>query len=157
MLGLGISPGSLAFYIVTVATLVSALFLPVVGAIADRMANKKLLMCGFAWAGALAACCMVFVGGGRWELGALLLFIGNLCLGSSLVVYDSILIDIAPPDQRDAVSSRAWAFGYAGGFLLLLVNLAVVTAHDVQCRRHHGRHVGELHPLRGELRAGHAL
>ena len=108
----------------------SALFLPVVGAIADRMSRKKVLMCGFAWVGALAACCMVFVGGGRWALGALLLFIGNLCLGSSLVVYDSILIDIAPPDQRDTVSSRAWAFGYAGGFILLLVNLAVVTAHD---------------------------
>ncbi|TDW91969.1 MULTISPECIES: MFS transporter [Kribbella] len=130
VLGLGISPGSLAFYVVTVATLVSALFLPVVGAIADRMSHKKLLMCGFAWAGALAASCMVFVDDGRWQLGALLLFVGNLCLGSSLVVYDSILIDIAPPDQRDAVSSRAWAFGYAGGFLLLLVNLAVVTAHD---------------------------
>ncbi|TCC17965.1 MFS transporter [Kribbella sindirgiensis] len=130
VLGLGISPGSLAFYVVTLATLVSALFLPVVGAIADRMTRKKLLMCGFAWAGALAASSMVFVGGGRWALGALLLFIGNLCLGSSLVVYDSILIDVAPPDQRDAVSSRAWAFGYAGGFLLLLVNLAVVTAHD---------------------------
>jgi UMF1 family MFS transporter len=130
VLGLGISPGSLAFYVVTVATLVSALFLPVVGAIADRLTRKKLLMCAFAWTGALAACCMVFVGGGRWALGALLLFIGNLCLGSSLVVYDSILIDIAPPDQRDAVSSRAWAFGYAGGFILLLVNLGVVTAHD---------------------------
>ena len=120
VLGLGISPGSLAFYVVTVATLVSALFLPVVGAIADRLTRKKLLMCAFAWTGALAACCMVFVGGGRWELGALLLFIGNLCLGSSLVVYDSILIDIADPDERDAVSSRAWAFGYAGGFILLL-------------------------------------
>ncbi|NUR94093.1 MAG: MFS transporter [Kribbellaceae bacterium] len=130
ILGLGVSPGSLAFYVVTVATLVSALFLPVVGAIADRMANKKLLMCGFAWAGAVAASCMVFVGGGRWVLGAVLLFIGNLCLGSSLVVYDSILIDIAPPDDRDTVSSRAWALGYAGGFLLLLVNLAVVTAHN---------------------------
>ena len=107
VLGLGISPGSLAFYVVTVATLVSALFLPVVGAIADRMSRKKVLMCGFAWVGALAACSMVFVGGGRWVLGALLLFVGNLCLGSSLVVYDSILIDIAPPDQRDTVSSRA--------------------------------------------------
>jgi UMF1 family MFS transporter len=72
----------------------------------------------------------VFVGGGRWELGALLLFIGNLCLGSSLVVYDSILIDIAGPDDRDDVSSRAWAFGYLGGFILLTMNLAVVTAHD---------------------------
>ena len=45
VLGLGISPGSLAFYVVTVATLMSALFLPVVGAIADRMPRKKLLMC----------------------------------------------------------------------------------------------------------------
>jgi UMF1 family MFS transporter len=130
VLGLGISPGSLAFYVVTVATLVSALFLPVVGAIADRLERKKLLMCGFAWSGALAACCMVFVSGGRWELGALLLFIGNLCLGSSLVVYDSILIDITGPDDRDDVSSRAWAFGYLGGFILLTINLAVVTAHD---------------------------
>ncbi|MEU4606175.1 MFS transporter [Kribbella sp. NPDC023972] len=130
VLGLGISPGSLAFYVVTVATLVSALFLPVVGAIADRLERKKLLMCGFAWSGALAACCMVFVGGGRWELGALLLFIGNLCLGSSLVVYDSILIDITGPDDRDDVSSRAWAFGYLGGFILLTINLAVVTAHE---------------------------
>jgi UMF1 family MFS transporter len=130
VLGLAISPGSLAFYVVTVATLVSALFLPVVGAIADRMARKKLLMCGFAWAGAVAACCMVFVADGRWQLGALLLFLGNLCLGSSLVVYDSILIDIAGPDERDDVSSRAWALGYLGGFALLAVNLAVVTAHD---------------------------
>jgi UMF1 family MFS transporter len=130
VLGLAVSPGSLAFYVVTVATLVSALFLPVVGAIADRLERKKLLMCGFSWVGALAACCMVFVAGGNWQLGALLLLIGNLCLGASLVIYDSILIDIAPPDQRDSVSSRAWAFGYAGGFILLLVNLAVVTAHD---------------------------
>ncbi len=130
VLGLGISPGSLAFYVVTVATLFSALFLPIVGAIADRSPRKKLLMCGFAWAGAIAASSMVFVTGGNWALGALLLFVGNLCLGSSMVVYDSILIDIAPPDARDDVSSRAWAFGYLGGFILLAINLGVVTAHD---------------------------
>ncbi|GAA1570644.1 MFS transporter [Kribbella sancticallisti] len=130
VLGLGISPGSLAFYVVTVATLASALFLPIVGAIADRSPRKKVLMCAFAWSGALAACCMVFVSGGRWELGALLLFLGNLCLGSSMVVYDSILVDIAGPDDRDDVSSRGWAFGYLGGFVLLAINLGVVTAHD---------------------------
>jgi UMF1 family MFS transporter len=130
ILGVGVSPGSLAFYIVTVATLVSALFLPVVGAMADRSPRKKVLMCTFAWVGSLAACCMVFVTDGRWALGALLLFIGNLCLGSSMVVYDSILVDIAGPDERDDVSSRGWAFGYLGGFILLAVNLGVVTAHD---------------------------
>jgi UMF1 family MFS transporter len=130
VLGIGISPGSLAFYVVTMATLVSALFLPVVGAIADRSPRKKVLMCGFAWGGSLAAGCMVFVGGDRWMLGALLLLLAQLCLGSSLVVYDSILVDIAGPDERDDVSSRAWAFGYAGGFVLLAINLGVVTAHD---------------------------
>ncbi|WP_020386145.1 MFS transporter [Kribbella catacumbae] len=130
VLGLGISPGSLAFYVVTVATLMSALFLPIVGAIADRSPRKKVLMCAFAWTGALAACSMVFVGGGRWELGAFLLFVGNLCLGSSMVIYDSILVDIAAPDDRDDLSSRAWAFGYLGGFILLAINLGVVTAHD---------------------------
>ncbi|HEU4949085.1 MAG TPA: MFS transporter [Kribbella sp.] len=130
VLGVGVSPGSLAFYVVTAATLVSALFLPIVGAMADRSPRKKVLMCAFAWVGSLAACSMVFIADGRWALGALLLFAGNLCLGSSLVVYDSILIDIAGPDERDDVSSRAWAFGYLGGFILLAVNLAVVTAHD---------------------------
>lgn len=130
VLGVGVSPGSLAFYVVTAATLASALILPVVGAIADRSARKKVWMCGFAWVGGTAACCMVFVADGRWALGALLLFAGHICLGSSLVVYDAIMCEIAGPDERDEVSSRGWAFGYLGGFILLSVNLAVVTAHD---------------------------
>ena len=130
VLGIGVSPGSLAFYVVTVATLVSVVLLPVVGALADRSPRKKVWMAGFAWVGALAACCMVFVGGDRWALGTLLLFAGNICLGSSLVVYDAIMCDIAGPDERDAVSSRGWALGYLGGFILLALNLGVVLGHD---------------------------
>jgi UMF1 family MFS transporter len=130
VLGIGVSPGSLAFYVVTVATLTSALLLPIVGAIADRSPRKKLWMCGFAWVGATAASCMVFVADGRWALGALLLFVGHICLGSSLVVYDAIMCEIAGPDDRDAVSSRAWACGYLGGFILLTVNLGVVLGHE---------------------------
>ena len=130
VLGIGVSPGSLAFYVVTAATLMSALLLPVVGAIADRSPRKKAWMAGFAWVGATAACCMVFVADGRWALGALLLFIGHICLGSSLVVYDAIMCEIATPDERDAVSSRGWAFGYLGGFILLSLNLGLVLGHE---------------------------
>ncbi len=130
VLGLGVSPGSLVFYVVTVATIVSALVLPVVGAAADRSAKKKSIMAGFAWAGSVAAGLMFFVTGTDWQLGALLLFVANICLGSSLVVYDAILCEIAEPDERDRVSSRGWAMGYLGGGLLLAVNLAVVTLHD---------------------------
>ena len=130
VLGIGISPGSLVFYLVPLITVLSAIILPIVGAIADRSANKPLFMAQFAWTGSIAAACMVFVGGTNWQLGALLLLIANICLGASLVVYDSILVDIAGPDDRDRVSSRGWAFGYLGGGLLLATNFLLLTFND---------------------------
>jgi len=127
---LAVSPGSLVFYVVTLATVVSALVLPVVGAAADRSAHKRRILGGFAWAGSLAAALMFLVTGGDWQLGTVLLFVANICLASSLVVYDALLCEVATPDERDRVSSRGWALGYLGGGLLLAVNLAVVTLHD---------------------------
>jgi MFS transporter, UMF1 family len=130
VLGLAISPGSLVFYVVTIATIASAILLPIVGAAADRSARKKTIMAGFAWAGSAAAAMMFFATGTNWILPVAMLFIANICLGSSLVVYDAILCEIAEPDDRDRVSSQGWARGYLGGGLLLAVNLAVVTFHD---------------------------
>ena len=130
VLGISVSPGSLVFYVVTVATIVSAIVLPIVGAMADRSSRRPTLMARFAWAGSASAGLMFFVAGTNWQLGALLLFVANICLGSSLVVYDAILCEIATPDERDRVSSRGWALGYLGGGLLLVVNLAAVTLHD---------------------------
>lgn len=130
ILGVAVSPGSLVFYVVTLATVLSALVLPVVGAVADRSSRKKHLLARFAWAGSVAAACMFLVTGDRWELGAGLLLVANLCLGASLVVYDALLVEVAGPDERDAVSSRGWALGYLGGGVLLAVNLVVVTFHD---------------------------
>ena len=130
VLGIAVSPGSLIFYVVTIATIASALLLPIVGAAADRSARKKSIMAGFAWAGSAAAAMMFFATGTNWVLPVLMLFVANICLGASLVVYDAILCEIAEPDDRDRVSSRGWALGYLGGGLLLAVNLAMVTFHD---------------------------
>jgi UMF1 family MFS transporter len=127
VLGIPVSPGSLALYTVTFATLVSALVLPIVGAIVDRSGRKRTIMARFAWLGALAAASMVFVAGSNWQLGVLLQVIASLSLGCSLVVYDAILCEIATPDERDGVSSRGWALGYLGGGLLLAVNLGLLT------------------------------
>jgi MFS transporter, UMF1 family len=129
VLGIPVAPGSLALYTVTAATLLSALLLPVVGAVADRSGNKRTLMAAFAWAGALAAALLVLVSGTGWQLGVALQMVASLALGCSLVVYDAILIEIATPDERDGVSSRGWALGYLGGGLLLAANLAVVSSH----------------------------
>jgi UMF1 family MFS transporter len=130
VLGVPVAAGSLALYVVTVSTLLSALLLPVVGALADRTARKRHLLAGFAWTGAAAASAMFAVTGDNWQLGALLQFVANVCLGASLVVYDAILVQIAGPDERDRVSSRGWALGYLGGGTLLALNLGLVVGHD---------------------------
>lgn len=126
VLGLPVAPGSLFFYSVTFSTLLSAVLLPIIGAIADRRGDRRRLLGRFAWFGAAAVAGMFFVSGENWQLGVLLLILANLALGASLVVYDAILCDIALPEDRDRVSSRGWAFGYVGGGLLLIVNLAIV-------------------------------
>jgi UMF1 family MFS transporter len=127
VLGLSLSAGSLVFYIVTAATILSAVILPIVGAVADRSSNKPRLLGGLAWAGSAMAMLMFFVAGSDWQLGALLLLVATLFLGASLVVYDSMLVDIAEPDDRDRVSSRGWALGYLGGGILLALNFVLLT------------------------------
>jgi len=130
VLGLPVSPGSLAPYTLTVSTLVSAVLLIFVGAVADRSPRPTRLFGAFAWAGALAGSLLFLVAGSSWQLGVVLLIVANLCLGSSLVIYDSLLCRIAAADERDRVSSRGWALGYAGGGLLLALNFVLLNVHD---------------------------
>ena len=127
---LPVPPGSLPLYIITFSTVLSALLLPLLGAVADRTEHKKQLLAGFAWAGAASASLLFFVTGDNWQLGAWAVIVANLCLGASVVVNDSILPQISTVDERDRVSSRGWAFGYLGGGLLLLVNLGMVVMHE---------------------------
>ncbi|MGO0577859.1 MFS transporter [Ornithinimicrobium panacihumi] len=130
VLGVPIAVGSLAPYTITAATIISALVLLFVGAIADRHPRPTWLLGGLAWAGAIAASLMFFLQGDNWELGVALVIIANLCLGASQVVYDALLIRVAEPDDRDKVSSRAWALGYLGGGILLAVNLGAMQFYD---------------------------
>jgi len=130
VLGVSVDPGSLYFYTATAATIISAIVLIFVGAIADRSPRPARLLGGFAWLGSLAATLMFFVSGSNWQLGVVLMIIASLSLGASLVVYDSVLCRIASPDDRDKVSSRGWAFGYLGGGLLLALNLVMLLMHD---------------------------
>ena len=130
VLGVPVAAGSLAAYTVTLATLLSVVVVMAVGAVADRHPRPARLLGLLAGIGSLAAMAMVFLSGTSWQLGVLLVLVGNIALGASTVVYDALLVRIAAPDERDRVSSRAWALGYAGGGLLLLANLVVIQAHD---------------------------
>ena len=125
-LGITVAAGSYFPYLVSLSVLLTVFVLPVMGAIADRTPRKKPLLAAAAFVGAGATIAMAFVTGERYLLGGLLFLIANIAFGASIVVYNSFLPQIAPPDDRDRVSSRGWALGYLGGGLLLLLNLVAV-------------------------------
>ena len=113
-------------FCIGLSVFLQALFLPVLGAIADYTNLKKPLMAMLCYAGSAATCLLFFVSGDRYLAGGLLLLLANLCFGASLVLYNAFLNDITSQDQRDKVSSRGFALGYLGGGVLLLANLALL-------------------------------
>jgi len=124
-----VTPGQYFGYVLSLSVVMQVVLLPVVGAIADHTHRKKELLALFAYIGAFATMLMVFLQGDRYALGGLLLVVANLAFGASVVVYNSFLPQISTPDERDAVSSRGWALGYAGGALLLSANLVLFLGH----------------------------
>ncbi|MET7828324.1 MULTISPECIES: MFS transporter [unclassified Streptomyces] len=129
-LGIPVRAGSFFAYAVSASVIVSIFVMPLAGAAADRSGRKKPLLAAAAYLGAAATTGMFFLDGDRYLLGGLLLIVANASLAVSMVLYNSYLPQIAPPEERDAVSSRGWAFGYAAGSLVLIANLVLFTAHD---------------------------
>ncbi|MEV8036928.1 MFS transporter [Streptomyces sp. NPDC086182] len=129
-LGVPIRAGSFFAYAVSASVILSIFVMPMAGAAADRTGRKKPLLAAAAYLGAGATTGMFFLDGDRYLLGGLLLIVANASLAVSMVLYNSYLPQIAPPEERDAVSSRGWAFGYAAGSLVLVANLILFTAHD---------------------------
>ncbi|HWU21671.1 MAG TPA: MFS transporter [Nocardioides sp.] len=129
VLGLHLAAGSLPSYLTSFATIASAFVLPIVGAMVDRSGRKRLHMAWCAWAGAFVGALLFFMYDDHWQLGAVAVVVSSVLAGCSLVSYYAILVDISTDAERDAVSSKGWAFGYLGGGLLLVINLAMVLGH----------------------------
>ena len=129
-LGIPVRAGSFFAYSVSLSVIVAVLVMPLVGAAADRTGRKKPLLAAAAYTGATATAAMFFLDGDRYLLGGALLVVANAAQSVAMMLYNSYLPQIAPPEQRDAVSSRGWAFGYAAGSLVLVANLVLYTGHD---------------------------
>lgn len=124
-LGISVDARSYWSYIVSLSVILQVLFLPVVGAIADYGRRKKEVLAATAYLGAAATMAMFFLEGRQYLLGGVLFLIANVSFGASIVIYNSFLPEIAPPEHRDAVSSKGFGIGYLGGGLLLALNLVL--------------------------------
>lgn len=128
--GFEMRPGSLYPYAISFSVFMQVFLLPIVGGIADRIKSRNGLLAVFAYIGSISTICLYFVKDGRFALGAFLLIVANISFGAALVVANSYIQDLASPDKRDAVSSRGWASGYAGGGLLLILNLILYAGYQ---------------------------
>jgi MFS transporter, UMF1 family len=124
-LGIPVLAGSYFPYVVSLSVFFQVLLLPLLGAIADYSRRKKPMLFLFAYAGSAATVGLYFLEGARYLLGGGLFLLANVCFGASVVFYNAWLPDLAPPEERDSVSSVGWAFGYLGGGVLLLLNLVL--------------------------------
>ncbi|MEV5387903.1 MFS transporter [Streptomyces sp. NPDC052721] len=129
-LGVPVRAGSFFAYAVSLSVILAVVVMPLVGSAADRTGRKKPLLAAAAYTGAAATTGMFFLDGDRYLLGGVLLVVANAAQSVGMMLYNSYLPQIAPPGQRDAVSSRGWAFGYAAGSLVLVANLVLYSAHD---------------------------
>ncbi len=126
-LGIPVLAASFWAYLVGLSVFLQVLVLPVIGAVADFTRKKKECLAATAFVGSAAAAAMFFLQGSSYLLAAGLFIVANVSFGASIVVYNSFLPEIASPEERDALSSRGWAMGYAGGCVMLLVHLALVS------------------------------
>ena len=125
LLGIPVDARSYWSYLVGLSVAGQVVCLPVIGAIVDYGRRKKRALALTAYLGAVATAAMIGLTGGRYVLGGALFLIANIAFGSSEAIYNSFLPEIAPAEDRDAVSSKGWGVGYLGGGLLLALNVVL--------------------------------
>ena len=111
-------------YAETVASLVLALLMPILGSLADIRGNKKKFLVGFMGTGAVACAAL---GIPTDALPFLIVYvIAAIALNGSMVFYDAFLVDATTPERYDEVSSQGYAWGYIGSCIPFIVCLIVV-------------------------------
>ena len=113
---------------IAVSTATVALSSPVLGVISDRVPIKKALLWIYTSTGALFTVLTFFSAytGQPWAWLIGMFALANVGFAGSLVFYNAFLPHIGPRHLSDQISSRGFAFGYAGGGLLLLAHLALI-------------------------------
>ena len=108
----------------TVASLVVALLMPVLGSLADYAGNKIKFFIGFFLTGLVLCLAQAL------PMAALpFLVVYVLCtigLNSSMTFYDAMLTDVTADERMDAVSSSGYAWGYVGSTVPFIVCLALI-------------------------------
>jgi len=108
---------------VGIAMLVSAVLSPILGTIADFTARKKRFLLYYSIVTWIFTALLFFVDKGDIFTGMLYFIIAEIGYRGGQVFYNSLLPEIAAPDEIGRVSGNGWAIGNLGGILCLIIIL----------------------------------
>ena len=111
-------------YAQTVASLVIALLMPILGSIADVQGMKIKFFLGFFLTGVVMCLGMSLPLG--WLAFLIVYVLATIGLNGSLTFYDSMLIDTTSNERMDKVSSHGYAWCYVGSTITFIVCIAVI-------------------------------
>ena len=115
-------------YAVSASTIIVAFLAPTIGTLSDLRGWKKPFFLFSLLVGAIGCVCLGMIQSWLWFL--LLFIIAKSAYSVSLVLYDSMLIDVTTADRMDQVSSHGYAWGYIGSCIPFILCLLLVLCYD---------------------------
>lgn len=109
----------------SVSSLAVVFLAPVLGTVADRTGSKKRFLALFSVIGLSSTAALYFVGQGQWLPAVLLFTSGSIGFLAGVSFYDSLMVEVARPEEFDRVSALGYGMGYLGGGLLFGANVAM--------------------------------
>ena len=121
---------------VMIGALLVAICAPSLGVIADRRMIKIWWLKILTWLGAVSCVLLAlspYLGVSAGWIWALIMFMmANVGLNGAGVFYNALLPHMGDESEMDSISNKAFAAGYLGGGLLLVVHLALVIGLEGQ-------------------------
>jgi MFS transporter, UMF1 family len=105
--------------VISVASLVVVFSAPVIGAIADATASKKLLLACSTGICVLATAALSLAGPGMLSVAIPVLLIATVAFGTGEDLIAAFLPELATKDDMGRISAFGWAAGYVGGIFSL--------------------------------------
>lgn len=111
-----------------VSQLAVILVSPLIGALADVKARKKVYLMSAAVVCSVATMALYFTGAGDIWLALGLVVLANIAFSLGENLCASFLPEISTPENAGRISGYGWSFGYLGGLLSLVLALLIINS-----------------------------